>query len=360
MNKKTIIFVLISSFVIGGIGGWVFVRYVTPKLGSSRLLMRYHLAPDNSPLVINTRQEIRYYDGSDTIAAIQTVKPWQVAIISGTGVTDAKVQAGGVVLTSDGLVATTKSAITDPNKVMVKFQDGTTQVGMLKATDPDSDLAFVKVAGKNLATAGLGYPKDLQLGDRIIVLQPSLGEYQAVSTDSDVSSEERNIIYGSVLSTEVAETTFGVTAMSSAIDGSIVFSTDSTIEGMITHGSIISADTIQSALNSYFNGGTIKRSIYGIHYEYIPAAVASAYGSQEGVVVKAPDPKTPALTVAGPGASAGLLPGDIITKVAGTQINFDNSFEDLLDKNTNNQPITFTVERGTTQLQITITPTTTK
>ena len=360
MNKKAIIFVLISSFIIGGIGGWVFVRYITPKLGSSRLLMRYHLAPDNSPLVINTRQEIRYYDGSDTIAAIQTVKPWQVAIISGTGVSDAKVQAGGVVLTSDGLIATTKSAITNPNSVIVKFQDGTTQVGTLKATDPDSDLALVKVSGNNLATAGLGYPKDLQLGDRIIVLQPSLGEYEAVSTDSDVSSEERNIIYNSVLSTEVAETTFGVTAISNAIDGSLVFSTDSTIEGLVTHGTIISAETIQSALNSYFTGGVIKRSIYGIHYQYITAAVANAYGTQEGIVIKAPDPKTPALTVGGPAATAGLLPGDIITKVAGTQINFDNSFEELLNKNTTNQPIVFTVYRGTTQLQITVTPTTTK
>ncbi|MDB4940071.1 MAG: peptidase [Candidatus Doudnabacteria bacterium] len=320
MSKKAITFVILSSLVIGGIGGWLFNRYLIPKINTISFLVKYNLAPQTAPLIINRREEIRVNEGSDSIAAIQKVKPWVVGIVSGADLGHAQVASAGVVLTSDGLIAASKNSLLATVKtVNVSFSDGTFAPATEVASDPASDLVFLKVDKTNLATASLGYSKDMQLGQRIIVLSPTLNEFQPVDQVAYLAAEVKNIA-NKTYSTDLINQTFKVDDLVNVPDGSMVLSLDANVQGIYSGSTVITADTIRSALNSYFSTGKIVRNHLGFSYAPVSKIMANAFGATSGVLVKKPDSKS------------NLLDGDLITAVNGTAINIDNSFEDQIQK----------------------------
>lgn len=358
MNKKSIIFILLSSFFIGGIGGWIFTRYIIPKMNTVGWLVRYNLVPTSAPLVINTKQEIRVNEGADSIATAQAVKPWVVGILDGSDPQHLQISGSGIVLTSDGLIATTKTAVSSVvpnvnfsnpgNSVLnVSFPDGSIKQALISASDPASDLVFLKANNvSNLATASLGFPKDLQLGQRVLVISPSLVQNQAGVIVSYVSSEVGNVKTGVVYSSDQINKTFGVDGSLQVMEGSAISSLDNNIQGLYGKNGVIPADSIRSAFDSFTQNQKIIRDYLGIHYEYISSAAANLFSSPQGVLVVRPDKKIAAVAANSPAAKSGLQEGDIITAVDDVAVNANNSFEDLLYKHSSGENVKFTIFRN--------------
>jgi serine protease Do len=331
MTKKAITFVILCSLIIGGFGGWIFDRYLIPKINTLPFLVKYNLAPQTAPLIINRREEIRVNEGSDSIAAIQKVKPWLVGIISGADLAHAQISGSGIVLTSDGLVAVSKNSLPKNSPISLSFQDGTVLPATVSSLDPSSDLAFLKVAKNNLPTASLGYSKDLQLGQRIIVLSPTQNEFQAVDKVSYLGSEVKNLVNRTYFSDAINQT-FKVDELSNVSDGSMILSLDGNVQGIYSSNNVITADTIRSALNGFFSSGKITRNQIGFYFSPISKTLAGAFGGSQGALIRKTDPKIPAVVLNSPAAKAGLLEGDLITSVNGTNVDIDNSIDDLLQK----------------------------
>lgn len=356
MKRNIAIWVVALSLIFGALGGWVFNRYVIPKLNTIDWLVRNNLAPSPGPLVINTRQEIRVNEGSDSIAAIQTAKPWLVGIFSGSDQYSARIAATGLILTSDGLIATTKQAVpSDLGNLQIALQDGSVLPAQVVARDTASDLVLIKVSAANLPAAALGFPKDLQLGQRIIVLSASLGQYQATDIVSFLASEMRNIRYDQIYSSERINRTFLVDGLADVPEGSVAISLDGNAQGIYSNSQILGADVIRSALNSYFARGSISRNYIGVYYQNISKAASNQFQIPEGVFVRRPDARTPAVLAQSPAQAAGLLEGDIISKIDDTQINFDNTFEELIGKKQPGDNIRLTIRRGAETREITVT-----
>lgn len=356
MKRNIVIWVVALSLIFGALGGWVFNRYIIPKLNTIDWLVRNNLAPSPGPLVINTRQEIRVNEGSDSIATIQTAKPWLVGIFSGSDQYSAKVAATGLILTSDGLIATTRQAVpTDLANLQVALQDGNVLPAQVVARDTASDLVLIKISAANLPAAALGFPKDLQLGQRIIVLSASLGQYQATNVVSFLASEMRNIRYDQVYSSERISRTFIVDGLANVTEGSVAISLDGNAQGIHSDSGILGVDIIRGALNSYFARGTVTRNYIGVYYQNISRAASNQFQIPEGVIFRRPDARTPAVIAQSPAQLAGLLEGDIVSKVDDTQINFDNTFEELIGKKQPGENIKLTVRRGADTKEITVT-----
>ncbi|GAC1412403.1 MAG: trypsin-like peptidase domain-containing protein [Candidatus Doudnabacteria bacterium] len=346
MTKKAIVFVVLCSFFIGGLGGWLLNRYVLPKINSIPLLVKYNLAPQTSPLIINRTEEIRVNEGSDSIAAIQKVKPWLVGVVGGSDLNHPVVTFGGIVLTSDGLIALSKNALASNRNsaINISFSDGVVSPAVIKASDPASDLVFVKVDRNNLATASLGYPKDMQLGQRIIVLSPTINEFQPTDRVSFLSAEVKNP-GDKVYSADMINQTFKVDDLTAVPDGSMVLSLDANVQGIYSNSSIITADTIRSALNSYFANGKISRIQLGFSYGIFPKAAALINQTQQGVLVRKLEGK--AAVVAGSSAAkAGLQEGDLITSVNNVKLDLDNTLEEQLGKLKNGDVAIFGIKRN--------------
>ena len=342
MSKKAIAFVILSSLILGAIGASIWQRYLVPELNTVPFLVRYNLAPRSAgPLVINTTQQIRVNEGSDTIAAVQTVEPWTAAILSA-----GQVIGGGLIVTSDGLIATTQEAELQPN-LAVKLFDGTIFSGAaVVASDPSSSLVFVKINASGLATANFGSPQNLQLSQRMLALLPSGGDSQATDIVSYLSSTLNYINYSQTFSSEKNQRTFGVGAIQNIMPGATIFSSDGAVQGISSGSEIIAAGTIQSALNSYFNNrGKIVRNLIGINYEYISKINAQLNSQKQGVVLKR-SATAPAVVLGSPAQKSGLLEGDIIYAIDDTQIEANNNFEDLIQRHKPADIIKLSIQSG--------------
>jgi len=348
MNKKIVTWMILISLFFGSFGSWFLTRYLIPKLDTLPFLVKYNLTPPSGPLVINTREEVRVDSSQDLVTAIQSAKPWTVAVLALNTAGSVQTLGTGLVLTSDGLIATTQTAINNQTNIWVKTISGSVYQATVKSTDPASGLVFLQAAGlKNQPIASFNDPNSMQLGDGLALISQSAGQYQATTQLSYLSSETRNTPTDKVLFSDSIERTFAVGPLQQAEEGSIIIYGDGGVEGIYSKNGIIVAGTIQSALNSYFNNNdSIVRPGLGIYYEYISPDIAAITSSKEGVLVKQSDSKTPAVVAGSPAQQAGIQAGDLIYSVNGNKINFDNPLESLVLSHLPNDVLTLNLVRG--------------
>jgi S1-C subfamily serine protease len=345
MNKRIIWTIVLSSIILGGISGWVIVRFVAPKLNTIPFFAKNNLLPANAPLVINTREQVRVTEGSDSVAAIQRAKPWLVGIVSGKDIVSARVVASGILVTSDGLIATTKNAVGSEKSFVIVFSDGNTSQAAVAAVDPASDLVLLKAEGQNLPTSPFGITDELRLGQRMIMLSASASTYQAQNKIVTLSSETRNQRQG-VIYSDVINTSFAIDGTAGLPEGAMALSLDALVQGIYSSTGIITSDTIKSALNSYFANKAIQRNTAGLYYQNISKSYSSAFKLPQGILVRRPDPRTSAVVPGGSAAVAGILENDVITSVNGTEITEDNSFEKLLNQKAPGETLKLKVARA--------------
>ncbi len=355
MQRKEITFIIVSSLVFGGIGGWLFSRYVIPKINSIPFLVKYNLSPSSSPLVINTREEIHVNEGSDTVAAIQKAQPWMVGVVSGVNSGNIQISASAVILSSDGLIGTTKAALSASGIENISLADGRVVAAKIVAQDPGSDLVFLKVDLKDLPVADLGSAKDLSLGQRMIVVAATLSGSHLATQVAYLSSEVGNIA-GKIYSSDQKNQAFKIDGFGSLPEGAIALSSDGALQGIYARSNVITAENIKSDLDSYFKNGKIQQLYYGFYYQPLSKTLATLLNAKEGILVRRSDNYYAAVIPGSPAALGGLQEGDIITALNGNAINLDNSFEQASAKTVAGDSLDFTVARAGKEMHLTIKP----
>jgi S1-C subfamily serine protease len=94
----------------------------------------------------------------------------------------------GFIISSDGKIVTNYHVIKGADKALVKLTNGAFfPVETVLASDPVSDLAIIKVAGRNLPTLKLGNSGTVQAGERVVAIGNPLG-LETTVTDGIVSA----------------------------------------------------------------------------------------------------------------------------------------------------------------------------
>ncbi len=84
-------------------------------------------------------------------------------------------QGSGFIIDSQGIILTNAHVVKDADNVTVKLRDGRTFTGEVKGVDEPSDLAVVKIKGKDLPVAPLGDSSQIQVGEWAIAVGNPLG-----------------------------------------------------------------------------------------------------------------------------------------------------------------------------------------
>ncbi|MFI8996969.1 S1C family serine protease [Streptomyces sp. NPDC053542] len=107
--------------------------------------------------------------GNGVSSVAKAVSPAIVEIKART--TQGESTGSGVVLTGDGEIITNNHVVSGAGTVSVSFSDGSTRTAKVVGTDPDKDLALIKVRGaKNLTHATLGDSSKLAVGDQVVAI----------------------------------------------------------------------------------------------------------------------------------------------------------------------------------------------
>jgi putative serine protease PepD len=99
----------------------------------------------------------------------------------------------GFVVSSDGLILTNNHVVNGATTIEVCFEDGRQLAGTVVATDPQHDLALVRVAATGLTPLALGDSSALLVGQVAIAIGSPLGTFSDTITQGIVSGLGRSI-----------------------------------------------------------------------------------------------------------------------------------------------------------------------
>ena len=127
-----------------------------------------------------------------TVAGVaQAVSP---AIVEITATSNSGQSIGsGVVITSGGEIVTNNHVVSGSSDVQVKLTTGKTYTAQVVGTDPDKDLALIKLQGASgLKTAEIGDSSQVRVGDEVVAIGSPQGLSGTV-TSGIISALDRNV-----------------------------------------------------------------------------------------------------------------------------------------------------------------------
>lgn len=127
-----------------------------------------------------------------TVAGVaQAVSPSIVEINADS--TSGQSTGSGVIITGDGEIITNNHVVSGASSIKVRLSDGKTYTADIVGTDPDRDLALIKLEGaKDLKAATLGDSSKVKVGDEVVAIGSPEGLTGTV-TSGIVSALDRDV-----------------------------------------------------------------------------------------------------------------------------------------------------------------------
>jgi serine protease Do len=229
-------------------------------------------------------------------------------------------QGSGFFISADGYAVTNNHVVDGADKVEITMDDGKTYTAKVIGTDPRTDVALIKVAGRtDFPFAKLSDSKP-RIGDWVLAVGNPFGLGGTV-TAGIVSASGRDIgngPYDDFIQIDAP--------VNKGNSGGPAFDTAGEVMGVNTAiyspsgGSVgiafsIPASTVKSVVAQLKDKGSVARGWIGVQIQPVTADIADSLGLKkaEGALVAEPQAN-------GPAAKAGIESGDIITSVNGETV----------------------------------------
>ncbi len=227
----------------------------------------------------------------------------------------------GVVISADGFIVTNNHVVEDADVINVTFNSRETYEAELIGTDPQTDVALIKIEpGRELPYVEFGDSDALRIGERVMAVGNPFGVGQTV-TLGIVSAKGRSIglmDYEDHIQTDASinpgNSGGALVNMRGEVVGinSAILSRSGGSQGI---GFAIPANMVQRILDSLRDDGEVRRAWLGVQVQDVNQAIADYYGlaRPQGVLVARVNEDTPA-------EKAGLEEGDVILAVDDRQV----------------------------------------
>ena len=243
------------------------------------------------------------------------------------------VRGSGFIVTSDGYILTNYHVIEDAHTknldVTVMLYDKSEYTATIIGTEPDNDIAVLKIDADGLNAAQLGDSNELLVGDKVYAVGNPLGELEFSMTTGYVSAKDRAI------ATDQGSPAINMfqfdAAVNSGNSGGPVYNELGQIVGVVTAkyantgvegiGFAVPISEAAAIANDLITKGYVTGKAYlgvTINSNY-NAMYAQYYGWPIGAYVDSVSPGSSA-------EKAGIVPGDIITRLGDEPI---KSYDDL-------------------------------
>ncbi len=370
--RKTIIGMMIVSALIGGIAGLLIGAWVS---SDSDVISWVHenvfwktatTASVNSVAdeTVAESKTIAVIEESATIDVVKRVDPSVVSIVVSQDLSELydldvpffrfetpqgfqEVGAGtGFIISEDGLILTNKHVVDAENaEYSVIMNDGEQYDALVLDTDPFNDIALIKIDATGLPTVELGDSDVLEIGQTVIAIGNTLGEFQNTVTRGVVSGLSRTITAGT--SGGSSETLEGIIQTDAAINhgnsGGPLLNLDGQVIGLNTAirqegqlvGFAIPINQANRAIESVKEYGRIVRPYIGIRYILLNEEIAEQnnltvdYGA---LIARGRMVADLAVIPGSPADKAGLVENDIILEINGQRIDDDQSLAKQLQQ----------------------------
>ncbi|MDD2047876.1 DegQ family serine endoprotease [Pseudomonas alkylphenolica] len=233
---------------------------------------------------------------------------------------EAQSLGSGFIISSDGYVLTNNHVVADADEIIVRLSDRSELQAKLVGTDPRTDVALLKVDGKNLPTVKLGDSEKLKVGEWVLAIGSPFGFDHSV-TKGIVSAKGRtlpNDTYVPFIQTDVAINPGNSGGPLFNMNGEVVGINSQIFTrsgGFMGLSFAIPIDVALDVSNQLKKDGKVSRGWLGVVIQEVNKDLAESFGLDKpaGALVAQ-------VLEDGPAAKGGLQVGDVILSMNGQPI----------------------------------------
>ena len=226
----------------------------------------------------------------------------------------------GFILTSDGYIMTNNHVVSNSSEILITLSDETVLEAQLIGSDSRSDLALLKVDGKNLPIVSVATADNLKVGEWVLAIGSPFGFSHTV-TAGIVSGKQRKLpdeSYVPYIQTDVAINPgnsggplFNLSGDVVGVNAQIYTRTG----GFMGVSFAIPSETMMDVFNQLKDSGKVTRGWLGVFIQEVDKNLAKSFGMEKpmGAVIAKVLKDSPA-------SKSGLKQGDIILSFNGKPI----------------------------------------
>jgi serine protease DegQ len=224
----------------------------------------------------------------------------------------------GVIVSSEGYVLTNNHVVEEADDIELVLADGRRMRAAVRGSDPESDLAVLKIDGKNLPVITFGQLDNVQVGDTVLAIGSPFGFGSSV-THGIISALGRSHLginrFEDFIQTDAAvnpgnsggalvDSSGNLVGINSAI-----FSQSGGSQGI---GFAIPVSLARTVLEQIIKDGEVTRGWLGIEPQDITPELATAFSlsKSDGVLIRG-------VLKSGPADRAGMQVRDVVVNIDG-------------------------------------------
>jgi Do/DeqQ family serine protease len=231
----------------------------------------------------------------------------------------------GIIISDDGYIVTNNHVIAEADEIEVTLNDKRTFKGKLVGTDPNTDIAVIKIEQTGMPFIAFSNSDDIKVGEWVLAVGNPFNLTSTV-TAGIVSAKGRNI---DIIQSNYKIESFIQTdaAVNPGNSGGALVNTEGELVGMNTaiqthtgsfegYSFAIPSNLVKKIAMDLIEFGTVQRGLLGVNIKEIDADFANEKGLEkiEGVWVEG--------TTSGSAADdAGIRQGDVILKIEDAEVN---------------------------------------
>ena len=246
----------------------------------------------------------------------------------------------GVIISKDGYIITNNHVIENADNVTVHLNDKRTFKATVVGTDPNTDLAVIKIDAKNLPAIYFGNSDKVRIGEWVMAIGNPLS-FTSTVTAGIISGRGRNlnIIQSKTndnysiedfLQTDAAinpgNSGGALVDLTGALIGiNTAIATNGLTSSYIGYGFAIPINLAQSVARDLIEFGKVNRGYIGIQIQELDAATAKALGlsKPQGVLIQG-------IVEDGAAANVDVKDGDVILSIDNKELNSPNELQSYI------------------------------
>lgn len=263
----------------------------------------------------------------------------------------------GVIVSPEGYILTNNHVVEGAQEIEVTLSDSRRTTAKVIGTDPDTDLAVLRITLDRLPVIAMGNSDTVQVGDKVLAIGNPFGVGQTV-TGGIISALGRNQLgintFENFIQTDAAINPGNSGGALVDVNGSLLginTAIYSRSGGNMGIGFAIPVNTARQVLDGLVRNGQVTRGWIGVEPIELNSDLAETFGIKqtEGVIITG-------VLQNGPAFKAGLKPGDVLLAVGEKEVRNVSELLTLIAAQTPGTSVKMRIKRRNADMTLEVTP----